>query len=314
MQKIISFILYLCFVFAFTETNAQNTIDYSSARVEISHQLSSDGVDYAASIAPDGKTILFVSNRHGSVLGEQTYDEEGKPNPRFHSHDIWQTEIRGDTFDIPKPIDPLNTPLNEGTIIFGKDMKHLFFTACNTNLCYGACDIFHFDFVDTTWVIKNVGNYVNSVHWDSQPSYGKNGTLYFLSNLPISEKIKKDNMDIFAADLDTITNTYKKAQRLGDEVNTKDREAAPFYSFYEDALYFSSNGHLPNYGGLDLYRCKRNADGTWQKPENLGKNINSEADDFFITISRDGKNIFFSSNRPSEFGKKDLNIYRVIMP
>ncbi len=314
MRKIVLFIMYLCFVFAPSETKSQNTIDYSSARVEISHQLSSDGVDYAASIAPDGKTILFVSDRKGSFLENQTYDEKSKPRPRYSSHDIWQTEIKGDTFDIPKPIDPLNTSHNEGTIIFGKDMKHLFFSACNNENCYGACDLFHFDFVDTTWVIKNVGKEVNSKYWESQPSYGKNGTLYFLSDFPISKEAKTNNMDIFSADFDTITNTYKKAQRMGEEVNTKDEEASPFYSFYEDALYFSSKGHHPNYGGLDLYRCKRNADGTWQKPENLGKNINSEADDFFITISRDGKNILFSSRRPSEFGKNDLNIFKVIMP
>lgn len=313
MRKIVPFIMYLYFVFVLTEAVAQNTIDYSGARVQIAPQLSSDREDYATSIAPDGKTILFVSNRNGSVLIEQSYDEKGKPRPRETSHDIWRSEIINDTIDEPIPFRILNTSLNEGTVTFGVDTDHLFFTACNTEYCYGACDIFHFNYEDTAWVLSNVGPNVSSKYWDTQPSYGKNGTLYFLSNPPADPKEKIDNMDIFAADLDTITKTYKKAQRLGDEVNTKGREAAPFYSFYEDAFYFSSDTHKPNYGGLDLYRCKRNTDGTWQKPENLGENINSEKDDFFITISRDGKNILFSSNRPSEFGKKDLNIYRIVV-
>lgn len=315
MKKCIVF--YVAVIFTICNSlfvHAQNSIDYSKAYVQIVHALSTEAVDYAPSIGPDGKTILFVSSREGSVLSEQTYDEKGKPKPRYTSHDIWQSEIKGDTFTVPTPITPINTSLNEGTMVFGKDMQHLFFTACNNRNCYGACDIFHFNFEDTTWVIRNAGPNVSTKYWDSQPGYGKNGTLYYVSTTPIGSNPQYENFDIFASELDSAKNSYLPAQRLGSEINTKDRESAPFYSFYEDALYFSSNGHQPNYGGLDLYKAKRNPDGSWQKPENLGQNINSKDDDFFITISRDGKYILFSSTRESEFGKKDMNIYRIIVP
>lgn len=61
-------------------------------------------------------------------------------------------------------------------------------------------------------------------------------------------------------------------------------------------LYFASD-QPGGYGGMDLYRCKMQPDGTWSKAENLGPGINTDADEIAPFIHTDGTTLFFSSNR-----------------
>lgn len=81
---------------------------------------------------------------------------------------------------------------------------------------------------------------------------------------------------------------------LGDEVNTKGDEISPF--FYNNCLFFSSDGQAENYGGFDVYESNWN-NGTPSDVENLYYPYNSFADDFeFIIDPNTGKN-FLVSNR-----------------
>ncbi|MDR1552138.1 MAG: OmpA family protein [Prevotellaceae bacterium] len=59
-------------------------------------------------------------------------------------------------------------------------------------------------------------------------------------------------------------------------------------------LYFVSDMQ-GGYGNSDIYRCKRNTDGSWGKPENLGSNINTKGNERFPRIDNKG-NLYFSSN------------------
>jgi outer membrane protein OmpA-like peptidoglycan-associated protein/tetratricopeptide (TPR) repeat protein len=61
-----------------------------------------------------------------------------------------------------------------------------------------------------------------------------------------------------------------------------------------DMVYFVSD--MPGgYGGTDVYCAKRNADGTWGKPMNLGTDINTEGNEMFPFIHESGQ-LFFASN------------------
>jgi outer membrane protein OmpA-like peptidoglycan-associated protein/tetratricopeptide (TPR) repeat protein len=61
-------------------------------------------------------------------------------------------------------------------------------------------------------------------------------------------------------------------------------------------------------GGFDLYMCKRQADGKWLTPENMGYLLNTEGDELFPYLA-DDKTLFFSSD-----GQKDcfggLDVYK----
>jgi hypothetical protein len=74
-------------------------------------------------------------------------------------------------------------------------------------------------------------------------------------------------------------------------------------------LIFSSD--MPGgQGGLDLYYSIFK-DGSWEDPINLGKDINSELDESFPFIDKDG-NLFFSSNGHEGYGKYDIYFARLI--
>ncbi|MBI3520509.1 MAG: OmpA family protein [Bacteroidetes bacterium] len=70
-----------------------------------------------------------------------------------------------------------------------------------------------------------------------------------------------------------------------------------------NTLYFVSD--MPGgYGGKDIWMCTKNGDG-WNKPVNLGLDINTSGDEMFPYIRKDGT-LFFSSNGLPGFGGLDI--------
>jgi outer membrane protein OmpA-like peptidoglycan-associated protein/tetratricopeptide (TPR) repeat protein len=79
--------------------------------------------------------------------------------------------------------------------------------------------------------------------------------------------------------------------------------AHPSISADNNTMYFVSN--MPGgYGGKDIYVAQRNGDG-WDKPVNLGPDINTTGDEMFPSIRKDGV-LFFSSNGLPGFGGLDI--------
>lgn len=70
-----------------------------------------------------------------------------------------------------------------------------------------------------------------------------------------------------------------------------------------NTLYFSSD--MPKgFGGLDIYKVTRGADGKWGKPENLGPGINTTENEIYPFVS---KNVFFFASKGfNGFGGYDL--------
>jgi len=64
-------------------------------------------------------------------------------------------------------------------------------------------------------------------------------------------------------------------ENLGEMINTPKKEQSPFIHPDGQTLYFMSNGH-PGMGGFDLYFSRKQEDGSWGEPQNIGnKNIYS---------------------------------------
>jgi peptidoglycan-associated lipoprotein len=71
-------------------------------------------------------------------------------------------------------------------------------------------------------------------------------------------------------------------------------------------IYFTSNKNqsLEGYDHLNIYVAKF-INNRWQKPEHLNE-INSNFDDLMPYLSKDGKKLFFVSNRPGGYGGYDI--------
>ncbi|HET6227485.1 MAG TPA: OmpA family protein, partial [Bacteroidia bacterium] len=85
---------------------------------------------------------------------------------------------------------------------------------------------------------------------------------------------------------------WGEPENLGPKINTPGNEVFPFISD-NNTLYFSSDGH-GGLGGLDLFSCTLEDSG-YISPENMGAPMNSNSDDFGITVT--GKKGYFSTNR-----------------
>ncbi|HXC04643.1 MAG TPA: OmpA family protein, partial [Bacteroidia bacterium] len=75
-------------------------------------------------------------------------------------------------------------------------------------------------------------------------------------------------------------------------------------------LYFSSNGHV-GMGGLDIYMSKRQPDGDWGEPINLGYPINTYADENSAIIDPAGNLAYLASERTGGYGGLDFYTFEL---
>lgn len=79
--------------------------------------------------------------------------------------------------------------------------------------------------------------------------------------------------------------------------------AQPALSTDGNTLYFATD-ILDGYGGFDIYYSRKMADGTWDLPENLGSQINTEGNELFPFLDAD--TLYFSSDFHVGMGGLDV--------
>jgi peptidoglycan-associated lipoprotein len=128
-------------------------------------------------------------------------------------------------------------------------------------------------------------------YMSKQPAFGKiNGkdALFFVSNMPGGQ----GGWDIYVSVLKSPT-AGEPAISLGTDVNSIGDDETPFYK--DDQLYFASTGH-PSIGGYDIFVADQKGV-NWDNVENLGKSINTEADELYFVLDQEGYHGFLVSNR-----------------
>ena len=149
----------------------------------------------------------------------------------------------------------------------------------------------------------NLGPTVNSPEHDYGPSISADGlALYFHSNRPGGY----GDYDLWVAKRPTTNDSWEEPFNLGPPVNTSARDQSPSISADGLELYFSSDppgGH----GEHDLYVSTRaTPDDDWNSPVNLGAVVNTSSVDRYPSISADGLELHFNSNRPGGYGNLDI--------
>lgn len=131
-----------------------------------------------------------------------------------------------------------------------------------------------------------LGPPVNTEFSDNYPSVTKKGTIYFMSNRDEGF----GSLDIYCSELDN--GKYVTAENLGDIINTEHPEQDPVIAPDESYLIYCSET-LGGYGGYDLFITFRQRDGTWTKPVNMGKEVNSFDEENRANITPGGRFILF---------------------
>ena len=127
----------------------------------------------------------------------------------------------------------------------------------------------------------------------------KNKTVYF-SMLDSSQA----NPDIWSsADIyktEYVDGQYTQPENIGLTINSNLADVVGYIDPDEMFMIFESN-RAGGYGLYDLYLSKKNQDGTWNDPINLGSKINTSDEDGVPQISPDGKYFFFTTVKSGDY-------------
>lgn len=261
----------------------------------LSNSINTKADEYLPTLTADGQTMIFC---------RRSPDENFYLSTRPDS--VWQ---------ISMPLMDINSAENEGAQSLSPDGNRLFFTVCNRKTDgLGSCDLYFSERKTDGWSRPaNLGPTVNGKSWDSQPCISADGqTLFFASD-------RTDgwgSLDIWLTQKE-VDGRWGKPENLGGPVNSIGNDQAPFLHPDGQTLYFMSDGH-PGMGvgdeaTYDIFLSRKQADGTWGVPQNLGYPINSPGNEGAFFVALDGKTAFFAAkNRPGGQGGDD--IYQFELP
>ena len=116
---------------------------------------------------------------------------------------------------------------------------------------------------------------------------------------------KRDSScDIYVSEW--VDGMWTMPRRLKGSVNTDSWESQPCVSGDGKELYFVSRRS----GNADIYCAKRNANGSWNEPQNLNESINTKGTEMAPFLHPDGRTLYFSSDTHTGMGGFDLFMSR----
>lgn len=247
--------------------------------------INSSALEYYPSLTIDGSKMIFTRRIN-------------------NDEDFYESNFISGHWTNAKPVGgKINTNLNEGAQNISQDGNWLIFAGCNYPEGQGSCDLYiAYKTKSGGWTEpENLGPIVNTDFWESSPSLSPDKRdLYFASNRAGGYGGK----DIWVTHR-SITGKWSQPENLGPTVNTKGDEGCPFMHADNQSLYFNSNGH-PGYGMTDLFVTRKQTDGTWSEPENLGYPINTIDDEGSLIVSSDGKTSYYASDGADTRGGLDI--------
>lgn len=272
-----------------TNTNDSIIVQLLSAAINSSYD------DYFPSINASNNELIFTSKTSG--VDEDFY---------VAVKDSCEAWMNAKDMGIP-----LNSKQQEGAHFMSADRNYLFYMRCGNptqgERTMGGCDLYLAYRTKTGWSEgEPFGATINTPYYEGMPCLsGDSKSLYF-----VSDKLGGyGGKDIWVTHF--IDGLWQIPENLGPEINTPFDEESPFLAIDNTTLYFSSNGH-PGFGGKDIYKATRNIDGKWTSIHNMGRGINSNANDISFVVAVNGGDAYFASDRIGGFGGFD--IYSVLLP
>jgi len=250
-------------------------------------------------IAPDNLSLFFASDRAGGSGLTDIY-----VSTRTSSNVPWGTPVNLGA--------SVNSSGAEVCPTITADGLSLFFVSDRTGGGCGGNDIWISRRlnIQSAWEPAiNLGCQFNSPQSDITPSLftdaGGTTYLYFSSNRPGGPGLQ----DIYVSTLQP--NGTFGAPILVAGLNTEFNDMRPNIRVRDGLEIFFESNRTGTLGGLDLYVSTRaNTSAQWGAPVNLGATVNSASNEGRPSLSFDGRELYFMSDRPGGFGGNDLYIAR----
>jgi hypothetical protein len=219
------------------------------------------------------------------------------------------SDFKNSEWSNPVNLGSVNSPFNEQNAFLSKDELTLYFTS-NRPGGLGNLDIYvsHRASVYSAWQPPvNLGSPINTASNDFAPNLSADGHLLFFAS---ARPGGLGGPDIYLSRRDDPNDDFAWGTpvNVGPPINTSDAEQAPFYlQNAEDGtgnLYF--NRGLQADQKADIYYGAVTRDGEARGDVTFVAELNSPLNDFAVTIRKDGREIFFASQRPGGVGGADI--------
>lgn len=250
--------------------------------------------EISARLAPDGRSIYFVSNRPGGI---------GTNNDiwvaqRASRHHPWQTPFNLGLI--------VNSAADDGGPSLSADGLMLFFNS-NRPGGQGQADLYVSRRADQEDDLgwgppANLGPLVNTTGGERGPEFvvgrgGATATLYFnAGNLALQQS------DLYAAPVTLTGEPLGPAQPVSGVNDPNANDAGQSVRPGGRVMHFWSE-RAGGFGDADLWvSVLRRGQDVWSTPENLGAPVNTEFAEERPHLSRDGRTLFFDSTRPDGIG------------
>ena len=100
---------------------------------------------------------------------------------------------------------------------------------------------------------------------------------------------------------------WGELKSIGSHINGRGTwEGQPSISADNKMLYFASARGEENFGGMDIYKTERQANGSWGPAINLGPNINTKGNEKSPFMHSDSYTLYFSSDGHPGVGGQDI--------
>ena len=247
-------------------------------------------------IAPDNLSFYFASDRAGGTGGFDLYVST-RPNV-------------GAPWGMPVNLGAnINTSGGELCPTVVPNGLALYFISDKPGGC-GGNDIYLSQRMNTqsAWgAAVNLGCQLNSPQSEMSPSLftdaGGATSLYFSSNRPGGPGMT----DIYVSTLQM--NGQFGTPSLVEGVNTAFNDQRPNVRVRDGLELFFESDRTGTLGSSDLYVTTRaGASAPWRMPTNLGANVNSASAESRPSLSFDGRELYFHSNRPGGAGAADIYV------
>jgi outer membrane protein OmpA-like peptidoglycan-associated protein/tetratricopeptide (TPR) repeat protein len=267
--------------------------NYVFTPVNLGSTVNSSALEYLPSLSVDGSQLVFTRRLAGS--NEDFYISQKRKDAADDTVGLGWTvaESAGNN---------INTPQSEAAQTLSADGEWMIYSANGRMDSYGNYDLYMAQKTPEGWkTTYHFGAGINTDQWEAQPSLSPDRKdLYFASRRPGGY----GGIDIYVCHLKP-NGYYSNPENLGPAINTPGDDQCPFIHADNQTLYFTSNG-WPGYGDDDLFVARKNPDGSWGKPINLGYPINTIDKEGTMCISADGKTAYFAGERTDSRGGLDL--------
>lgn len=259
--------------------------NYTFKPINLGKEINSSHPEYLPILSIDGSELIFTRRLTGT------------------NEDFFVSKKDSSGWGMAKPAGGnINTPQSEAAQTLSADGEWMIYAASGREDSYGNYDLYMAQKTNEEWEdVYHFGLGINTDQWEAQPSLSPDRKdLYFASRRPGGF----GGIDIYVSHLKP-NGYYSQPENMGPGINTSGDDQCPFIHADNQTLYFTSNGWL-GYGDDDLFVVRKQPNGEWGKPENLGYPINTIEKEGTMCIAADGKTAYYAADRNDSYGGLDI--------